>query len=783
MRALTRKVFKDTTHHKLRSVLTILGIAIGILGLTAINLASGQFKSSFEYSVNTTAQPDIQVFTAPTNASLATTLQHQANVQVVQPEGYINTRWDITSRRLPFRIIGVVDFQHVQVNKFQLVEGNLPGPGQIALEYSDKALEEVQVGQQINVLVNGSYRMVTISGFVRTQGLAAASIVGRGQGYMHEIDVESLFNMSGVNAFMIRLTNPDLGASTARQLSQVLNSQHVLVFAVNVGQDTSVSSLANGIFAVMDGLSLIAILLSICLLLGTIMSLVTEQIRYIGTMKAIGATRGRLIRHYLAIVAIYAITGTLLGLVLGTLGGYELAKYLGTLVGIPIGSLQISAGLVVEGLLVGIGVPLLAALIPTYAGTRITVSQALNSYGVESDGGQGKRGLWTRVTGGVAGRFPQTVLFGMRGLFRKRTRAILTLLTLTVSGAAFLAVQTTSYSFDSFLSQVFTTYHYDVLVSTSDPQPLSKFLQLLQPVAGVGRIEPLSQDTIPTHWGNATLTGVQIDTQLYQKQLVSGRWFTANDQNSVIISQDAAAKSGLKVGDSITLDGALNSATWRIIGIARDYSGVGPGALGTLIAPIGQVDTFFHLPTSYTEFVMVQSTSHAPGAVDDLANRLDNTLSASGLLPDITTAQQQISQNQSTYQIIYTLLDVVALIIALVGAIGLSNTLAMSVLERRREIGILRSMGATSRKVAQVFWTEGLTLGALAWVLAVIIGLPAAYFFVTVQGHLLVPMPFAFSPLSLLYMLVFTLILASLASVGPVFGSTRLKIAQVLRYE
>jgi len=71
VRALTKKVFKDITHRKLRTVLTIVGIAIGIIGLSAISIASNQFRSSFEYSTDITAQPDLRFFTAPTNASIA----------------------------------------------------------------------------------------------------------------------------------------------------------------------------------------------------------------------------------------------------------------------------------------------------------------------------------------------------------------------------------------------------------------------------------------------------------------------------------------------------------------------------------------------------------------------------------------------------------------------------------------------------------------------------------------------------------------------------------------
>ena len=75
-----------------------------------------------------------------------------------------------------------------------------------------------------------------------------------------------------------------------------------------------------------------------------------------------------------------------------------------------------------------------------------------------------------------------------------------------------------------------------------------------------------------------------------------------------------------------------------------------------------------------------------------------------------------LSRQSAPKLVLFVLFSSVVAIIAVVGAIGLFNTLAMSVLEHRREIDILRSMGATGRKVAQVFWTEGVALGVVAWV-------------------------------------------------------------------
>jgi putative ABC transport system permease protein len=70
---------------------------------------------------------------------------------------------------------------------------------------------------------------------------------------------------------------------------------------------------------------------------------------------------------------------------------------------------------------------------------------------------------------------------------------------------------------------------------------------------------------------------------------------------------------------------------------------------------------------------------------------------------------------------------VLAIIVALVGLLGLFNTLSTSVIERRLEIAILRSMGATGRHVAVVFWIEGMALALIAWALGAILGIPGAY--------------------------------------------------------
>jgi putative ABC transport system permease protein len=496
-------------------------------------------------------------------------------------------------------------------------------------------------------------------------------------------------------------------------------------------------------------------------------------------MKAIGARRGQVLRSYLTSVTLYGATGTAIGLGLGILLGNLLVSYLSNVLTLDVLPLSVSPGLVLTSVVVGIGVPLLAALLPVYFGTRITVHEALSSFGLQSQGNIPTRpGPLRRIFGFL----PQAVQLGLRSLFRRRTRAALTLLALAMAGACFLAVQTTSQSFGNFLDQTLQIYNADVFVFLPNPAPQTTLDRVLGTVPGIARTERLSQDRVHTQWGDGLLTGVQTDAQLYSRHMLAGRWFQPGDSGVVVLSDKAAAASNLHVGDSIAFHDDLHSTTWHIIGITRDGNDASL-KLGVILAPIEQVNAFRNLPAGYTDGLLVRSTSAGPSVVDALATRIDNALSEAGYAASVQTQAQIVQSNNSQFFIVEALLYAVAVIVALVGAIGLFNALAMSVLERRREIGILRSMGAGGSKVAQVFWTEGIALGVCAWVLGIVVGIPAAYGFVLLLSHLLATIPFAFDPLSLVWMLAFVLVVATLASIGPAWGAGRMRIAQTLRYE
>jgi putative ABC transport system permease protein len=783
--ALTRKSLADVTRRKGRTLLVVLGIMIGVTGLTAINVAAGTLGAAFQFSASQTARSNIAIDVKGIAPSLAPELTAVPNVRAVQIWSFYQTRWKVsaTPGHVNIGVYGTDDLAHLRINSFQLTSGRYPGPGEIVMETSDQGLQAIRLGDTVTLDTPNGPKDLRISGFARTLGTGSATFNDFAIGYMSAAGFEALTGATQPNLIDVLEQDPARGQLTARALQAALVAHHVQIDNISIRGNDFTSPTIAGVFTIMRVVSLIALLLTSFLIINTVTTLVAEQTKIIGAMKAIGATRGRVVRSYLTSIGIYGLAGTVLGIGVGIYVGYLFSRFLTTIVTVDLGPFHVDSGILVVSVAVGLGIPLAAALAPLWNGTRITVREALSAYGVSvSSGGGGAGASGVRRRAHDMAWLPQTSRLGLRGIFRRRERVALTLLALTLSATAFLAVQTTTYAVDVFSTQIFAQYDTDAFLHLHSPQPYARLKAQLLSLPNVARIERFEQGGVTTKWGTLYFQAAEPDTQLYHYQLLKGRWFSDNQPKSLLLSEVAAAKTGLSVGSPIAISSATTTQVWTVIGIVRDYNG-GPGMIGSAFTSIDDLHAFYGEPLDAGIAFLVRAHDRSPAAVNTMANTIDNTLAGEGLAPSVETTQQNVSRNQAQFAILYALLYAVAGIVALVGILGLFNTLSSSVLERRREIGILRSMGATGWRVAGVFWTEAIALAGISWLAAIIAGIPAAVGFVALLSAVLLPIPFAFSPVALLAMLVFTLIIASLASFIPALSAAHVRVVETLRYE
>src|SRR5260221_6150914 len=795
MNARRKKSIADVTKRKGRTFMVVMGIFIGVLGLTVINFTQATIFNAYSYSMGSAANyPDVYVGVNRLVPSLTASLAAMSNVKAVQMQAEADTSWKVDSAPhggFAMVIRSYPDLQHVAITPFQLTSGRYPGVGEIVLEYGDQQLQTIANGDTVTVNTGtDTTTTLRVVGFARTQGLASPVASHTARGYVSTDAFQQTFGATVSDAkgpqvsytIALKVNNTAQNCSTARRFAYVLGGQQVTVQGITYPThfDTAVLTAVNGVFTLLRVLAILAVILSGMLILNTIITLIAEQTQIMGTMKALGGTRGSILRGYLVSVLIYSILGTLPGIVLGLVLGYPLASVLFS--NIDLGPFTVEPWIVALSLGIGFSVPLLAALLPLWLGTRITVREAFAAYGISS--GQGRRS--TRRASGQVSWISQTTWLGLRGVFRRCGRALLTLLTLTLAGATFLTVQTASASTNQMIADITANSHYDVKVMLPDSTQLQATLSQIQAFANVKRVESAMEDDgtgLLTEWGKVSLLGFQVDTQIYRPTILSGRWLTANDTNAILINEKFAAASGLKVGQTML----VSSLTLTVIGIVHQPT-ENVGRIGAIIT---SNDVINHLGTAGNELLelLVQAHDSSTGAVATLVNQIDQLFNGGpnggpgGGFSNVFTHQEFIAQEQQGFYVFYALLYSVALIVGGVGSLGLANALAASVLERKREIGMLRSMGGSSWRVAQIFWVEGLSLGSISLFLGALVGIPMAYAFVQLMGKLVLQVNFLIDSSAFIVMLVAVLVIATLASIIPALRASRIRIADMLRYE
>jgi putative ABC transport system permease protein len=815
MNVLIRKALMDITRRKGRSALIIVGILIGVLGLTSLNESTDLIGNAFFYSTDATAIPNITCIVSSLPPSVATAITRLPNIELVQPRTIYLTFWYHlgNGNQDVLQITSTRDTQGLQLGAFQLTSGRMPGPGEIVMDESDQVLQPLALGDMVIVdTPDGQHVALRVVGLARTQGLAIWHIPPSPLGYMNNTALQQVMQKihgpivndlpHGIQ-LLIKTHDPSNSNQTYQAIMHLLAGVRLqpqeFSGVRNTSFDADTQLGVRGVFAVVQLLTVLTLLLVGIMLFAMVTAFLSEQFKIIGTMKALGGTRLPIVGSYLLTLMIYSISGTLLGGSIGLIAGYQFAVHLAMSAHIQIGNLFLPVAVgpfhadlwvLLISALVGFLLPMLAGLWPLWTGTAITVRQALTAYGIHVE----TREIRIRIVWrwGLCW-MSQIVWLGVRGLLRKPARATLTLLTLVISCAIFFSVQLTEYSLWVNFAHVSNIYHSDMRVdlasSIGEALPAQRAIATLKALPNVTRVEPIDPMPISVAHRMLELNGLLAETQLYQPQLVSGRWLHPHELGTLVINDSATQRLHLWVGEQVFIQFDTRQARLTIVGIVHDVSEVSgsgnpEGRLGEAFTTLDTLNQMRHLPRESAERLWLQVYDHSPQALQALQQRVDNTLNTLGLRDSSALVlTQDLSNVSDTMQLIAILFDTAAIMVALIGLLNLSHTLATSVLEHRLEIGILRAIGATGWRIGTIFGIEGLVLTVLAWGGGIILGLPVALGILHMLNIYMGPIDLSFQPQTLLFTLLFVIVAACLASIGPILAASRIRARSALRYE
>jgi putative ABC transport system permease protein len=282
--------------------------------------------------------------------------------------------------------------------------------------------------------------------------------------------------------------------------------------------------------------------------------------------------------------------------------------------------------------------------------------------------------------------------------------------------------------------------------------------------------------------------GIPLPTDLYGYQLRAGRWLDPADTYAIVLNQKLAEDAGVGVGDWITVKhGTKKESTWLVVGLLFDpiFANSGHVPRDVLLREMGSAN---RAQTIWVQTVRDDPESEIAIAKDLRAYYKQNQIDVSpqqgffGMGGDSATETNQTFINQ--FNFIPILLGIMAVIIGAVGSIALSGTLSLSVLERRREIGMMRAIGASSGAIAGLSIGEGLILGWLSWLIALPLGLPASRLMVRGLGAALgLDIVYKYTPIGAIFWLGIITILSVVASLLPARDALRISVRESLAYE
>ncbi len=794
MLALFRKAYRDVTKRRVRSLLTLAGIIIGVAGVVAIVSTGENLARAQEVAYANASQADISYWTwnAPTTAERAVAALDNVSAAELRVDLFTRCRWQPAAGSVgqvarDVSMHGVADFANMRVDQVLLKAGRFPEEGELVAEQSALQAAPLRLGDTVTCRGSGGSpdRRLTLVGIVQTPNYPSASILDYLTFYAPASDVRLLLGATGANGLLIKVSDFSRVSDTAREVGQLLDRRGISRGAPTIRdpQNYMGKRELDALLLLLFAFSVIGLLTSGFLVANTLAAIVGEQVGEIGTIKALGGTRSQVLLIYLFAAMLYGLVGTALGLVAGAILSWQLLAYIGSLLSLDTGT-EISLFGLGLGIAVGMGVTLAAGSLPSIGATYIPVKQALEAYGISSTYGQGALDRLIRRLVSL----PPLAAMSLRNLGRRKARTLVTILVIGVAVGVLLAAQSVSYSVNRAIDDLFKTYRADAWVYFGD-YVSTAFEGRLRGLPFVKQAEIWSlQDvwvTFPTPRGDraaqARLWGLPADTLLYQPRLTEGRWYRADEPDAVVISSDLAQSEQLELGEVLQLDTGDKTRWFRIVGIAVDNSVfLGSQVAGKVFLREDIVAAMQHR-TGYGVFFAVSFDVHDPAGVQARLDEVSDRFSGFQISSD--SAAREVSGAKEQTRVLTIALAAMSLLVGLIGALGVLNTLTLNVLERRREIGVLRSLGASDANLVQTFVTEGLALGVGGWFVGIALGYPLGAALLRIMESVLFQIDYAVNAQMILACLVLALVLSGAASLFPALAAARLRVSQVLRYE
>lgn len=793
------KVLRDLTSDYSKNFMLVLAISIGIFGIGAIlggySVIKREMSDNYMGTVPASATIEVE---KSISKELLEKVKTIPGIAEAERHATLIARMKIGDKWYPLLLFIIDDFKDKRTNKPFYVSGDIePAERTMLAERTAFIMMQAQEGDEILIKTpNGEPKKVKLSGTVHDPGLAPAWQEQAGYGYISMSTLHWLGETQGFDQLRILVDeNSDSKEHITKQamlVAKEIERDGYTVHEIQIpppGKHPHQGQMS-AVMSIFVTFSFLLLILGSILVATSMATLMVKQVRQIGVMKTIGANSFQITKLYLVMVILLCIVALLIAIPLSQLAASAFYKQIAVLLNLEIRNASIPYWVPLLQIGSGILIPLIAAAFPVIRGSQITVKSALDNYGVTQGTFSGTSWMMKLSQ---AGLFSETFKMSIRNVFRQRSRLLMTLGLLAAGGAMFMTALNVSTAWDENLKRIYSQRLYDLEVRLNNPLSSDSIIKKIEAIPGVKVVESWSYTstsfnnnngievtgTYPDKGhGSFNMQALPVPTKVLQPTIAEGTWLTKIGSNDVVLNQ--IARKDFKIGDVVSLMIDGKSSEWNIIGFTED--------VGSPATAYVSLEVFSKLTNAYGQGKMLR-ISYADRSKENAMqkNRVVESLLEKEKISIGSTIPVWLLQNAiaAHMKVLVNSLLAMAVLMALVGTIGLMSTMSMNILERTREIGVMRAIGATPKKIKKLIVWEGLLIGALSIFIAFALSLILSTFMGRFIGNMAfrTPLSLAISGTAILIWVMIIIAGSYGATLYPAKRAGRITTREALSYE
>jgi len=779
-----RKVLRDAWLHKARTLLVVLAIAVGLAGAGTVLTRWAIVRAVVQvgYAASNPASATLRVDSV--DRSLLESLRALPSLAEVEAGRTASARARVRGRWANVMLFVRQDFTDVSIGRLIPEAGQWPpADGAIVIERSSIDLTGVGVGESLFVALGGhGPTPLAVTGIARDVGLAPGWMEHLIYAFVTPATLASLGGSSTLNQVHLVTRDRTLDQEGVRAVAFEVRAaieaagRRVDDMDVPVPGEHIHAGQINSMLVTQAGFGVLTLILSALLALNLVEAMLAGQVREIGVMKILGAQPGQLATMYLAFAGLVGLLAAIIAIPVSSAAGREYAELNATMLNFDASQASVPWWVIAVQMAVGIVLPVVAAAAPVLRGSRLTAGEALRDFGMSADGTGGR--ILARVGG-----MTRPLLLSLRNAFRRRLRMARTLLTLAVSGGILMGALHLKASIRETMDQTFRAMRYELTAGISPALPAGAIERAIGAVPGVRAVQAWGGGSAAIarpdgSWGNTfAVSALPADTRFLRMPTVAGRWLNPGPHRELVVGARLEdGEPALALGSTVMLRIDEQFSDWTVVGVVPAVLTSAFVTREAWAAVTG--DTLLNR-------AVVALADTGITAQSETRRAIHTALADAGLQVGSALVAENRASVEDHLLLVADFLSAMGWLMLVVGGLGLASVMSLAVLERTREIGVLRAIGARHGSIHLIVQIEGLVVALLSWVLAIPLSVPMAWILGDGFGRIFFKTPVALTPdpRGAAIWLSVVVVVSLIACAWPAFRATRISARAALSYE